>query len=52
MSFTEEMESQTFSALETHDTTNYLIGETRQIPFSVIFPSSKVENRKKGSDEP
>ena len=36
------MESETFSALGTHDVTNYLDGETRKIQFSVIFPSSKV----------
>ena len=38
----EEMESETFSALGTHDATNYLDGGTRKIQFSVIFPSSKV----------
>ena len=48
----EEMESETFSALGTHDTTNYLDVGTRKIQFSVLFPSSKVVTEQKGSDEP
>ena len=43
------MESETFSALGTHDATNYLDGETRKIQFSVVFPSSKVVLEKERS---